>query len=391
MVLGYSLKIINIYSSRRDSLSKNSIFVSYLANINIHCRASHLVDRFNLSFCIGLLAVAALSFNVIPKSAAQSTNATEVTSSQLPLYIATTRNYIGNNNILILDPIKLTDFSIDKFGGSCPAETAVYIHGFSRDQTEAGEEFNRVLMSLKENNYTGPLIGFSWNSLPPYEAAKNNALENGPELAKLIFAFKSRCPDTDIHIIAHSLGAEVVKSTLINVNKSQIDMNLGTRNDSKIIDSVHLLGAAIDNKEVAKNTAFGMAIENVVERFYNLYNSQDDGLEVNLLYENKIPLTRMGDSLENITLNYHPLGLVGIQGVPAKNHPFNYNETNVINEIVVISDADGDGNVEECFENFKPVLVKGDNHCGYIGFRQPFMASLINDGAIDALVKGLKE
>jgi esterase/lipase superfamily enzyme len=67
-------------------------------------------------------------------------------------------------------------------------------------------------MLLDYNNYTVPLIGFSWNSLPPYPAAKNNAVENGPELAKFISTFKNRCPDSDIRIIAHSLGTEVVKT-----------------------------------------------------------------------------------------------------------------------------------------------------------------------------------
>jgi hypothetical protein len=67
--------------------------------------------------------------------------------------------------------------------------------------------------------------------------------------------------------------------------------------------------------------------ENTVVRFHNLYNSQDDGLEFNLLYENRIPLSRLGESLENITLNYYPLGLVGIDGVPTEHIPLNYNET----------------------------------------------------------------
>jgi hypothetical protein len=216
-------------------------------------------------------------------------------------------------------------------------------------------------------------------------------MESGQELAKFISAFKNKCPGTDIRTIAHSLGVEVVKSTLVSLDKSRQDLSLNTNNGSKIIASVHLLGAAIDNKAIANNTAFGKAIENVAERFFNLYNSQDDGLEFNLLYENGIPISRLGDSLENITLNYHPLGLVGMNGIPPKNRPSNYNETNVIKEITPISDADGDGDVEECFENFKPVIGTGDNHCGYIGFRQPFLASLIDDGAINALVTDWKK
>ncbi|MDF2736593.1 MAG: hypothetical protein K0S93_449 [Nitrososphaeraceae archaeon] len=31
-------------------------------------------------------------------------------------------------------------------------------------------------------------------------------------------------------------------------------------------------------------------------------------------------------------------------------------------------------------------LVKGDNHCGYIGFREPFSNSLIDNGAMDVVV-----
>lgn len=55
-----------------------------------------------------------------------------------------------------------------------------------------------------------------------------------------------------------------------------------------------------------------------------------------------------------------------------------------------MSDADGDGNIEECFEEYKPALEKGDNHCGYIGFREPFSTSLINDGVMDIVVEDWK-
>jgi hypothetical protein len=56
-------------------------------------------------------------------------------------------------------------------------------------------------------------------------------------------------------------------------------------------------------------------------------------------------------------------------------------------EIPPISDADGDGNVEECFEDINPAVIWGDNHCGYIGFRQPSAGSLIDDGAMNVVVR----
>jgi hypothetical protein len=268
---------------------------------------------------------------------------------------------------------------------TCPTDIAIYIHGFNKSKDDAGEEFNRIQTSLNHNNYRIPLIGFSWNSSTgyDYEKAKNNAQENGPKLAQFINDFKNKCPDTQIRVIAHSLGTAVVESTLVNLNKSQQDLNT-SRNNSKIIKSVHLLSAVIDNKSIAKDAPFGNAIEHVVDKFYNLYNPQDDGLEVNILYENRLNFNLIGTSLENITLNHNPIGLVGVQ---PENRPINYNETNVAYEILPVSDADGDLNVEECFEYIKPVLKRGDNHCGYIGFRQPFTGSLIDDGAMNIVVR----
>ena len=43
-------------------------------------------------------------------------------------------------------------------------QKSLYIHGYDRDRTEAGEELDRVQKSLIHNNYTIDLIGFSWNS-----------------------------------------------------------------------------------------------------------------------------------------------------------------------------------------------------------------------------------
>ena len=348
----------------------------------MYCRLV-IKSRFLLFLGILIVVIPFLIVNIQSVSG-QSTDISQQGATTSPkLYIATTRD----DNSFDLDTRQLIHYALDKFGGKCPPEIVIYIHGFNRDRTEAGEEFDRIQKSLILNNYTTDLVGFSWNSNTGanYELAKMNAMANGPELAKFINELKLKCPTT-IRLISHSLGAVVVESTLINLDKMQQGLNMNTSfNNSKKIMSVHLLGAAIDNKTVAKNTPFGNAIAHVVDKFYNLYNPEDDGLEINTLYENKIPVGLLGVSLKNATLNYYPLGLVGVSPA-SENHPSNYYQTNVVNEIIPVSDADGDGNVEECFENTKPVIKEGDNHCGYIGFRQPFMPFLIDDGAMRVVV-----
>ena len=254
----------------------------------------------------------------------------------------------------------------------CPSqkEIVIYIHGVWTDETSANEQVNRTAMSLQTNNYTMPLIGFSWDSNTPFskegwKTAKTIAANNGPKLAQFILDFKNKCEDSDIRLIAHSLGAAIVNSTLVSLGSNNQEVN--TNSDFNIT-SVHLLGAAIDRSEIAANATFGKAIEKEVDNFYNLRNSEDNMLEY--IYKN--------------VENEDALGLLGIQhSLPI---PRDYIEGQVDSEIPPIQDADGNSRLD-CFDFF--VLLPGDNHCGYIGFRglPPFENILRNDGSMDVVVQ----
>lgn len=257
----------------------------------------------------------------------------------------------------------------------CPPgkEIAIYIHGDWTDEQAAYEQFNRTSMSLISNNYTIPLIGFSWDSNTPvnkdgWETAKDIAEKNGPKLAQFVLDFKNKCKDTDIRIIAHSLGAEVVNSTLASLSSNQQWNEMSGLN----ITSVHLLGAAIDRSSVAANTTFGKAIDKLVDDFYNLRNSEDNMLEY--VYR----------SVEE----RDALGLLGISHSMAL--PKNYFEREVNSEIPLIQDVDGNSKLD-CFDFF--VILPGDNHCGYIGSRglSPLDSIPRNDGAIDIIVQDWSE
>ncbi len=257
----------------------------------------------------------------------------------------------------------------------CPSqkEIAIYIHGVWTDEPSANEQVNRLSMSLEANDNIIPLIGFSWDSNTSFgkegwKNAKAIAEKNGPKLAKFILDFKSKCEDSDIRLIAHSLGAAVVNSTLISLSNNQ---ELNATNDFNLT-SVHLLGAAIDRSEIAANATFGRAIESVVDNFYNLRNPEDNMLEY--IYRN--------------VENKDALGLLGIQH--SQPIPRDYVERQVDSEIPPIQDADGNSRLD-CFDYF--VLLPGDNHCGYIGFRglPPFENMLRSDGSMDVVVQDWEE
>jgi hypothetical protein len=270
------------------------------------------------------------------------------------------------------DYLYYNNFSGNTTGGAqneiiCPPqkEIVIYIHGVWADETSANEQVNRTTMSLESNNYSIPLTSFSWDSNTPFSEegwkdAKTIAANNGPKLAQFILDFKNKCKESNIRLIAHSLGADVVNSTVVSLsNNPNTDFN---------ITSVHLLGAAIDREEIASNATFGKAIENVVDKFYNLRSPEDNMLEYIYRY------------IEN----ENALGLLGIQhSLPL---PRDYNERQVDTEIPPIQDADGNSKLD-CFDYF--VLLPGDNHCGYMGFRglSPLDNIVRDDGSMDVVVQ----
>src|SRR5215207_8040604 len=213
----------------------------------------------------------------------------------------------------------------------CPhqKEIAIYIHGVWTDETSANEQFDRTARSLAANNYSIPLIGFSWDSNTPFnkngwEIAKNIAKDNGLKLSQFIFDFKNKS------------------------NNQTLNNNVNNNNNNLNIKSVHLLGAAMDRNAAASNTTFGKAIENVVDNFYNLRNPEDNMLEYVYRYVE----------------NSDAIGLLGIRhNLPI---PSGYSERQVDSEILPIPDADANAKFD-CFDFF--VLLPGDNHCSYIGFR----------------------
>jgi hypothetical protein len=235
-----------------------------------------------------------------------------------------------------------------------------------------------------------PVVLYSWDSNTPidilglgWDTAKDIANGNGQFLANSIMKLNNDCnSQLGIHIVAHSLGARVVLSAL---------HELGTGPTNLKINSVHLMGAAVDNEEISMNASdthdslydddvvYGDAIANHVTKFYNLFDPQDDRLqndrepyEYYPLYENDIAL-----------------GSKGAQ--PGITWPPNYVERNVINEVpenssIDFTDADGDG-MCDLEELGYPCQIRsvGDNHRGYMGFRDYSTKRIVDDGIMDVV------
>jgi pimeloyl-ACP methyl ester carboxylesterase len=345
------------------------------------------------TFIASLIAAA----NIPPRGYAQSSSAT-ITKLKIPIYMISTRGN-ENNPQGIQGPGFNNNYrfsDISQLFTSCPTEAAIFIHGWAANQDNAKEQLDRVKMSLEHNNYNISLIGFSWPSHVDWSAAKLLAKENGPKLAQFILNFKDKCADSKVRLIAHSLGSRVVLSALESLLTNQEWNN----KNFKIL-SVHLMGAAVDDREVSMNHidpfsnpnpwlpalfpglctldstgvkfAYGQAIKNELIKFYNMVDSEDNALGPLVYQCSEGGNKALGQSGKDLEL---PL--------PA---PVNYIDIPVQNEIKPFVDADGDGKCdlqvgEEC-----TIIIAGNNHMGYMGFRNPANTNLLkDDGAMNVVV-----
>jgi hypothetical protein len=289
---------------------------------------------------------------------------------------------------------------------NCPVELAIYVHGVWATSQAAINQYDRVVDSTHRpnNSYLIPIVLFNWDSDTPFDiegngwrTAKGIADENGQLLANSILRLKNDCPQMGVRIIAHSLGTRVIFNALASLDASQ------EWNSSNFkIASMHLMGAAVDNEEVSKRASdtgdstyddhevYGGAIERQVIKTYNLFSPED-----NILQPQRSPYT------------YYPVyekdNALGNNGAQSRiSMPANYTDRNVQDQIpenpgdIDMTDANGDYGCDLPEWIFIPVFPYwiltcnidsvGDNHMGYMGFRDASTQTLVDDGAIDIVV-----
>lgn len=310
----------------------------------------------------------------------------------IPVYEITTRGNLdkpvgvqgqGYGNYTLL--------AIEQLYSQCPDEVAIFVHGWGLNENQAKERLDRVKMSLENSTYNIPLISFSWDSNITWFDATRMAKDNGPKLADFISNLTNICnqpphnKEVKVRLIGHSIGSRVILSSLDSLNKTSTWNN----NNFKIA-SVDLMGAAVDNEEVSMDSidhynqpmwlhdpngikfSYGKFIGSEAFKFSNLHSPEDNVLE------RYYPNYEGGD---------RALGENGKQRNPEIRTPSNYTDIDVRIHLKPIDDADAMDGCDFGICELGLEANVGDNHAGYVGFRNLTDTRLLaDDGAIDIVV-----
>jgi hypothetical protein len=169
--------------------------------------------------------------------------------------------------------------------GACTTDLLVFVHGWkkkggdSEAEQVAREKFAHAKATLEADGYDGTVVGYSWDNNVGggwdygWGTAKDVATQNGSKLAQFLLDYKYYCGGT-IRVACHSLGAEVTFSALEALDGSSYWNDRGWA-----VESVHILGGAVDNERPTLEDGDGYdAVANQTRATFNYYSNDDSVL-----------------------------------------------------------------------------------------------------------------
>ena len=160
-------------------------------------------------------------------------------------------------------------------------ELTIMIHGLRNDNAGAIAKAVLARNRLRKLGYSHPVIGFSYDSNTTgahlikhakhaLAVGQSIAKKNGRNLGKFIEDFKESSPKTRIRLMGHSLGSQVILSTIEYLAKK--------KQNSGILESVYFFGASI-TEDVPSSKKHGKFLQTVVnKKILNHYAPSDEVL-----------------------------------------------------------------------------------------------------------------
>ncbi|MGI9567227.1 MAG: DUF726 domain-containing protein [Nitrosopumilus sp.] len=182
-------------------------------------------------------------------------------------------------------------------------EITIMIHGLRNDNAGAVAKILIAKNRLRKLGYVHSVIGFSYDSNTTgahlikhaqraLSVGQTIARKNGRNLGTFIEDFKISSPKTKIRLMGHSLGSQVILSTVEYLAKKK--QNIG------IVESVYLFGASI-TEDVPSSKKYGTILQKIIDKkIVNHYAPTDEVLAW----------------ANNKKFVHGPLGLCGAVGKP---------------------------------------------------------------------------
>ncbi|ELY46883.1 esterase/lipase family protein [Natronorubrum tibetense] len=142
-------------------------------------------------------------------------------------------------------------------------EICIYVHGWNGMKSSENQAYTYET-ALGQNGYGAPVVAATWDAdTANFWGAESNADTAGQRLADWLRDYRAANPSTTIRLTGHSLGGRVSLATL------------NALGGDEVIDTVALLGAAVNDDTVCDDGEYADGITHSAHVVYN-YHSRDD-------------------------------------------------------------------------------------------------------------------
>ncbi len=194
-------------------------------------------------------------------------------------------------------------------------EITIMIHGLRNNESGASAKFQIARKKLRELGYQYPVLGFSYDSNTKgvqYKSRERYATQvgiviakkNGKNLARFIIDVKRKSPLIKIRLMGHSLGSQVILSTLEELKNRQF------------IQAAYVFGASIPSDSLGQKKYRNIIKNTIKEKFVNYYSKFDNVLKY--AFEQELIPKPLG----YVGINTRTVGKYSQKHVHPKNHRF---------------------------------------------------------------------
>lgn len=149
-------------------------------------------------------------------------------------------------------------------------ELVIFVHGwFEELGGDAIGQAYTTKLALDDTDYDGQVAGFEYDGNDPWWwSAKDDAERDGRAFADWLRDYQSDNPDTDVRLVAHSLGSRASLACLDELQQTD-----------DAVTSLSLLGAAVDADSVTSGGTWEDAVRDGADDVYNFHSDDDAILE----------------------------------------------------------------------------------------------------------------
>lgn len=169
----------------------------------------------------------------------------------------------------------------DERTGAERGDVLVYVHGYNNSATEVIARHRRLKADLTAIGWKGALVSFDWPSdnktvgyLEDRHDAKLSAMQLVTDLIALLAAKQTPDCAVNTHIIAHSMGAYVVREAFDDADDARLE------NNSWMISQLCFIGADVSAASLDEGHASSDSLYRHCSRLTNYFSLGDSVLKL---------------------------------------------------------------------------------------------------------------